>query len=439
MPLLITSLVLCATLLTCLFRLYDDHQFGHQDYFVRRSLKDEASTCKLLQDQYGVVPGVSWGEIPPEEKNKWVELNCDSHAVRPTVEKGTSSENLEKCKSIAKQNRLSGSSPGKNFKKMPTHMKVFWKELMCERLLAGGGRGPAEAGGALRGATCSAEEQAEAETIALVFAVTTRGVKVGAGDRFVKELAAFDILLPSFALTAECGFRYVVAMAYDRGDPFYDSAPGREKVHNWFNANIQEPFEKANVDVELILAETDNQVKKPGPAFTAGTKAAFEAGADWFYRVNDDTEFLDPWARKFTLGLESLGPPYGVVGPKCHRCNSRILVHDFTHRTHMEIFAGHYYPPQLSDWWMDDWISRVYGSKRTFMASACKAMHHTGKHGQRYQVDHSHQKFLQGLINEGHKRIASYAEEKGLLTDTELKGFRDDRTNGQPYKDLPKL
>ena len=30
---------------------------------------------------------------------------------------------------------------------------------VLQRLLAGGGREPAEAGGALRGATCSAEEQ----------------------------------------------------------------------------------------------------------------------------------------------------------------------------------------------------------------------------------------------------------------------------------------
>jgi len=31
----------------------------------------------------------------------------------------------------------------------------------------------------------------------------------------------------------------------------------------------------------------------------------------------------------------------------------------------MEIFDMKYYPPELSDWWMDDWMSRVYGDKRT--------------------------------------------------------------------------
>lgn len=60
-----------------------------------------------------------------------------------------------------------------------------------------------------------------------------------------------------------------------------------------------------------------------------------------------------------------MGFPYGAVGPLCRQGNTKILTHDFTHRTHMEIFDGEYYPPQLTDWWMDDWIARTYGSSRT--------------------------------------------------------------------------
>ena len=60
-----------------------------------------------------------------------------------------------------------------------------------------------------------------------------------------------------------------------------------------------------------------------------------------------------------------MGPPFGAVGPLCRQGNTKILTHDFTHRTHMEIFEGQYYPPELTDWWMDDWIARTYGSTRT--------------------------------------------------------------------------
>jgi len=46
--------------------------------------------------------------------------------------------------------------------------------------------------------------------------------------------------------------------------------------------------------------------------------------------------------------LASLDPPnVGAVGPLCRQGNTKILTHDFTHRTHMEIFGHLYYPPQL--------------------------------------------------------------------------------------------
>ena len=57
--------------------------------------------------------------------------------------------------------------------------------------------------------------------------------------------------------------------------------------------------------------------------------------------------------------LGSFSPPnVGVVGPLCAEGNTLIMTHDFVHRTHLEIFE-HYYPPVFSDWWMDDWISKV--------------------------------------------------------------------------------
>ena len=34
----------------------------------------------------------------------------------------------------------------------------------------------------------------------------------------------------------------------------------------------------------------------------------------------------------------------------------------------MEIFEMNYYPPDLVDWWMDDWISFVYGTQRSMKA-----------------------------------------------------------------------
>jgi hypothetical protein len=131
-----------------------------------------------------------------------------------------------------------------------------------------------------------------------------------------------------------------------------------------------------------------------GPIFIAMARAAYEAGADYFFRVNDDTEILERWPSAFVSALHSLPPPFGVVGPLCQQGNTGILTHDFVHRTHMEIFEMNYYPPELVDWWMDDWISRVYGQQRTFKANSVPVVHHTGAHGQRYVVDRENEKKL---------------------------------------------
>ena len=43
--------------------------------------------------------------------------------------------------------------------------------------------------------------------------------------------------------------------------------------------------------------------------------------------------------------LRGYAPPnVGVVGPRCDEGNTKILTHDFVHRSHLEIFA-HYCMP----------------------------------------------------------------------------------------------
>ena len=119
-----------------------------------------------------------------------------------------------------------------------------------------------------------------------------------------------------------------------------------------------------------------------------------------------------PWAAKFVAALGAMNN-IGAVGPKCQQGNTKILTHDFTHRVHMDIFGLEYYPPELSDWWMDDWISLVYGRGRTRQGHDVSVVHHTGKHGQRYTVDQSHKQRLNALVQSGAKRIRAYLQSQG--------------------------
>jgi hypothetical protein len=91
---------------------------------------------------------------------------------------------------------------------------------------------------------------------------------------------------------------------------------------------------------------------------------AYNEGADYFCRVNDDTEFLtNEWITTGVSALQNYDPPnIGVVGPKCSEGNTVIMTHDMVHRTHMEIFRGYYYPPSFGNWYLDDWITNVYTS-----------------------------------------------------------------------------
>jgi hypothetical protein len=208
-------------------------------------------------------------------------------------------------------------------------------------------------------------------------------------------------------------------------------------VKDWFRVNVEEVLRANGISLTLRLVKVTNTMKKPGPVFLEMARAAYEAGASYFYRINDDTEMLSNWPRIFIKALESLSPPFGVVGPKCNQGNQLILTHDFVHRTHMEIFEMNYYPPELTDWWMDDWISLVYGKKRTYKAQETQVIHHTGAHGQRYTVDKTHETLLENLVLTGRTKIRNWML-KNNIDEATLKQFdRDEYKKGFVHLDIP--
>jgi hypothetical protein len=69
-------------------------------------------------------------------------------------------------------------------------------------------------------------------------------------------------------------------------------------------ANIQDKLSPANLKIELLLVAVNNTLQKPGPVFLEMARAAYKQGADYFYRVNDDTELLNPWVIKFVSAFE---------------------------------------------------------------------------------------------------------------------------------------
>ena len=129
-------------------------------------------------------------------------------------------------------------------------------------------------------------------------------------------------------------------------------------MREWVLHHVVMPLAKRYIAVRFSIMQFKNTLHKPGPAMNFAMEAAFEDGADFFCRINDDTEFLDKFTTPSIARLRKFSPPFlGVVGAGP---NNETLTHDFVHRTHLEIFKT-YYPPKLTDWWLDNWITEVYG------------------------------------------------------------------------------
>ena len=204
-----------------------------------------------------------------------------------------------------------------------------------------------------------------------------------------------------------------------------NESQGQNEVNLWFRQHVHSVLEHRGLSIELELVKVDNQLQKPGPVFNEIARKAYDLGADFMYRVNDDTEFHGRWPKLYSDTLMSLSKPYGVIGPRCTPTQNRILTHDFVHRTHMEIFNRTYYPVELVDWWMDDWISSVYGISRTFMSKTVTVIHHVKYHGRRYDVNESNQELLVPLTSRAKEQIVSWMKQhENDVLDKDVANFK---------------
>ena len=214
--------------------------------------------------------------------------------------------------------------------------------------------------------------------------------------RLLKDTTLQTLLVPSIEKTvssydrSEYDFR--LYLAADADDQFWLLNQNSLKTPSW-------------LPVHIGFYETPEH-KIP---FNPLMRTAYNDGAEYFVRINDDTEFVtSDWVSKAVAKLSSYDPPnVGMVGPNCREGNTAIMTHDMVHRTHLDIFE-HYYPDVFSAWWIDDWISKVYGPRRSTKMMDWMVKHHTHKHGTRYEVQHHEEQLLKGELEKGRKRIEAW-------------------------------
>lgn len=319
----------------------------------------------------------------------------------------------EWCESIKEEYAV---KPLQSWGRLPESLQIKWKSGLCDAHFSKARMAEHPL------PQCNDSQIESKELIAIMAATTTRKVLNPTPGR----LSLFNMLLPSLMRSVECGYRYVYVLGYDVGDSYYDTDEGMAEVLRWFSDNVERIMSENGIELKILPVRVNNTLKKPGPVFIEMARRAYEMKADYFFRINDDTELVSRWPSSFVSALGSIHGRVGVVGPFCRQGNQQILTHDFVHRTHMEIFEMNYYPPELVDWWMDDWISFVYGESRSFKVSNVEVLHHTGAHGRRYEVDRENSAKVGRLVKEGRIKIRNWLI-ANKVDDHIIKSFDNDK------------
>jgi hypothetical protein len=337
--------------------------------------------CKWMGETFRVRPGLWWGELPEAGQARWRKLTCDHKFTPPPIGKLA----LDPSEPAARPERLPGT-------------EHLYKD----------GHNP---------------------MIAIVIPTTTRNIKVHSFN----ALSLFHDCLPALVATVVKGFNYHVFVAYDKGDSFFDNKGKHAEITDWFAEHAVKPLAKKDITMILELQGFPNPKRKPIPVFNQALQWAYTEGADFFFRINDDTIMASPWANQFVKAMGKLGAaPYGAVGPRDDR-NPQILTHDFTHRTHMDIFTPYYYPDIFLDWYIDNWITRVYGRKRTRQIAAVRC-YNNGRHGTRYTPSDNVEGKLPDTLRKGGQKVLEWMK-KNEVSQTAMTTYVNDSFKYVLYED----
>ena len=222
----------------------------------------------------------------------------------------------------------------------------------------------------------------------------------------------FKRLLPSFCESASPNFIYIFFIGYDFNDTFFIKEKNQQTFIKTFDRMTNRTC-KGRIDVQLKLLRC-NHDGQPARAQNYALMAAYSAGMDYLYMVNDDTILMTRnWTLRFIEELAKFTPPnVGLVGPHHLGGNSGIFAYNFVHRTHVDIFNT-FYPRNFTDWFADNWISTVYLPNNVLKLSDIKVIH-TGDLRTRYNINWKAGALLGRLVREYRVILRSYLEKRGI-------------------------
>jgi len=228
------------------------------------------------------------------------------------------------------------------------------------------------------------DKKNNATVVAIGMGITSKGIPDKSEYNIVTNYELFNTFLPSFCATTSVSFEYAFYLAYDQSDSAFSRPSFLQAFQSTFRNQI-----KAQCALGFKASIHMVQCRHAGKPAWAQNDAMMEAyldNVDYHFRINDDTVLQTKnWTEKFISTLLKYDPPnLGVVGPTHSGGNMAILTYDFVHRTHVDVL-GYYYPRLFTDWWGDDWVTRVYIPGRSIKLETVR-LAHTMSLGQRYGV-----------------------------------------------------
>lgn len=242
--------------------------------------------------------------------------------------------------------------------------------------------------------------------IAIGGGITSKKLSGITKDNIKDRFQFFSILMPSFCKTVSTGYCYHFYLAYDVSDPVF----GNQELLSAFNDafySVGQLLCPRSLNISIHFIQCSHQ-GHPAWAQNDAMIEAYLDGVEYFYRVNDDSILQSSgWVEAFINTLAGYDPKnIGVVGPRHIGGNEQILTYDFVHRTHVELF-GFYYPRVFTDWYADDWVTKVYAPERMTKLSHIQ-LKHTMTLGQRYRNDFSIYPKLESQLTKDKQTLTRY-------------------------------
>ena len=164
-----------------------------------------------------------------------------------------------------------------------------------------------------------------------------------------QESYLFKNTIKTFLITYNKEHNYKFFIGVDRNDPVYDNKEIQSQILRFIDI-------MQNIELEFIYMD-DIPKGHLTRMWNILYEKALDENYDYFFQCGDDIEFhTKNWVNDCIQVLEKTNG-IGLVGPMNN--NPRILTQSFVSRKHKDLF-GYFFPPEIINWFCDDWINEVY-------------------------------------------------------------------------------